>query len=129
MKNKNVKEKPSHSDYLEQWIQLYEKTIYDKSLTGYFLKKSHEWAERSFTSDTKFSNVLEVGSGSGVLGLLLARDYDIELTQVEKQELFFKYTQKNAQVNKIENELFHSDFLKFQYFGKYSSEIVQTSLN
>lgn len=83
-----------------------------------------------FNSDTLFlydfisqfspsKSLLEVGSGSGVLGLLLARDFQIHLTQVEKQELFFNYTKKNAEVNKIENELFHSDFLKFQTEKKF----------
>lgn len=83
-----------------------------------------------FNSDTLFlydfigrffpkNRLLEVGSGSGVLGLLLARDFKIELTQVEKQELFFKYTQKNAQVNQLKHELFHSDFLEFQTEKKF----------
>lgn len=83
-----------------------------------------------FNSDTLFlfdfigqfspkNALLEVGSGSGVLGLLLARDFKIDLTQVEKQELFFKYTQKNAEVNSIEHELFHSDFLAFKTEKKF----------
>ena len=83
-----------------------------------------------FNSDTLFlydfigqfspkGALLEVGSGSGVLGLLLARDFNIELTQIEKQEIFAKYTQKNAEVNKIEHSLIHTDFLKFSSDQKF----------
>ncbi len=83
-----------------------------------------------FNSDTLFlyhfiasfkpsKNLLEIGSGSGVLGLLLARDFNIRLTQVEKQELFAKYSSKNAQVNHIDTELYHQDFLEFTTDKKF----------
>jgi tRNA1Val (adenine37-N6)-methyltransferase len=85
-----------------------------------------------FNSDTLFlydfiaqfkpqKELLEVGSGSGVLGLLLARDFNIELTQVEKQETFAKYTQKNADVNGLKTDLEHSDFLEFESDKKFDT--------
>lgn len=63
---KKVRENPSYDDYLQQWAALYEDVNYDEGLAGYFLKKSHVWAERPWGPDTHFSRVLEVGAGTGV---------------------------------------------------------------
>jgi tRNA1(Val) A37 N6-methylase TrmN6 len=58
--------------------------------------------------------MLDVGAGSGVLGLLVARDFSkVSLEAVEKQEAFVKYASKNAKVNKIDYKITHSDFLDF----------------
>ena len=57
---------PSHADYLKRWTALYEMTNYGAGLSGYFLDKSHEWLERGFSAEMKFSRVLEVGAGTGV---------------------------------------------------------------
>jgi len=55
-----------------------------------------------------------VGSGCGVLGLLVARDNRVQAEGVDKQWAFCQYTQKNAEVNKIEYTMHQSDFLAFQ---------------
>ena len=57
---------PDHDAYLKQWAALYEGKNYDQGLTGYFLKRSHLWAETSFGPETHFGQVLEVGAGTGV---------------------------------------------------------------
>jgi tRNA1(Val) A37 N6-methylase TrmN6 len=56
--------------------------------------------------------VLDVGSGSGVVGLLVARDVPkIVLEAVEKQEAFVFLSEQNARVNKIDYQVYHRDFL------------------
>lgn len=57
---------PEHAAYLRQWAELYQSKNYDQGLAGYFLRKSHEWAEATWSSDQHFSRVLEVGAGTGV---------------------------------------------------------------
>ncbi len=58
--------------------------------------------------------VLDVGAGSGVVGLLVARDFPkVSLESVEKQEVFIQYATHNARVNKIPCKIHHSDFLEF----------------
>jgi len=57
--------------------------------------------------------LLDVGSGVGVIGLLLARDFPIQLTMVEKQEKMAQLAQKNLHVNKISADLIQSDFLEY----------------
>jgi phosphatidylethanolamine/phosphatidyl-N-methylethanolamine N-methyltransferase len=57
---------PNYEQYLARWAEIYETKSYEQGLAGYFLKKSHEWAERSFGPETHFSKVLEVGAGTGI---------------------------------------------------------------
>ncbi|NOQ29746.1 MAG: methyltransferase [Helicobacteraceae bacterium] len=58
--------------------------------------------------------VLEVGSGCGVIGLLVARDHEkVELSAVEKQDEFFFLSKKNAEVNTIKYNITQGDFLEF----------------
>ena len=56
---------------------------------------------------------MDVGSGCGVLGLLVARDKKVQAEGVDKQWAFCQYTAKNAEVNQIEYRMHQSDFLQF----------------
>ena len=58
--------------------------------------------------------MLDVGVGCGIVGLLVARENNVELHGVEKQEIFVKYATKNAQTNGIEYTLHHGDFLEYE---------------
>ena len=71
---------------------------------------------------SKFSpkgKVLDVGAGSGVLGLLVARDFDVELEAVEKQSAYAFFTNKNAEVNKINLKVHELDFLHLSKDNEY----------
>jgi len=63
----------------------------------------------------KFKNpkgeLLDVGSGSGILGLLVAKEYpQLSLNQAEIQEDFCFLSQKNATTNKIQATMYEGDF-------------------
>lgn len=67
-------------------------------------------------------DILDVGAGCGIVGLLVARDNPkVKLEAVEKQDAFVEYARHNARVNKIEYKLHKGDFLdlgeekKFDY--------------
>ncbi len=69
---------------------------------------------------TPKGELLDVGAGSGIVGLLVARDFEkVKLSAVEKQEFFIDYIQKNALANEIECTLYHSDFLELDETQKY----------
>ncbi len=64
--------------------------------------------------------VLDVGTGCGVVGLLVARDNKkVELEAVEKQDIFREYAKINARVNNIKLQLYAGDFLEFDNSEKY----------
>ncbi len=68
----------------------------------------------------EFKNIkgelLDIGSGSGILGLLIARDYTkLNLNQVEIQKDFQFLSQKNSEINNIKNNLYSGDLLDIKF--------------
>lgn len=71
-----------------------------------------------------FKNVkgdfLDIGSGSGILGLLVARDYPrLNLNQCEVQNVFQFFSNKNAEVNKLDNNIYKGSFLEKDFDKKF----------
>lgn len=65
-------------------------------------------------------NVLDIGSGSGVLGLLIKRDCPtINLEQIEVQESHYALTCKNAQHNMIDSNVICADFLNYRFISSF----------
>lgn len=65
-------------------------------------------------------NLLDVGSGSGIVGLLLKRDFlDIHLTQLELQKRHFILNKKNAEVNELDSNIINANFLEYSFDKKY----------
>jgi len=65
-------------------------------------------------------DVLDVGAGCGVVGLLVARDNKkIKLEAVEKQDVLANFAEKNAKENGLEYKLYRSDFLDLKSDKKY----------
>jgi len=61
-------------------------------------------------------DILDIGSGSGVLGLLVAREYEkLNLHQIEIQNSFQFLTQKNSEINGINNHLHKGDILEYKF--------------
>lgn len=68
----------------------------------------------------KFKNIkgelLDIGSGSGILGLLIARDHTkLHLNQCELQEEFQELSQKNAQTNALDAQMYKGDFTTLEF--------------
>ncbi len=68
----------------------------------------------------KFKNIngelLDIGSGSGILGLLVARDNPkLNLNQCEIQEVFQDFSQINAKCNKINATMYKGSFLEYKF--------------
>ena len=68
----------------------------------------------------KFKNIkgelLDIGSGSGILGLLISRDNSkLKLNQCEVQNTFQELSQKNSLCNKIESLMYKGSFLDIDF--------------
>jgi len=68
----------------------------------------------------KFKNIkgelLDIGSGSGVLGLMIARDFEkLNLNQSEIQPIFQFLSQKNSEINSIQNILYKESFIECDF--------------
>jgi len=83
-----------------------------------------------YNSDTHFlyhftynfkprGNVLDVGCGSGILGLLVKRDFNVNLFMVEREAQAYAYARINTAVNHIDAVLSHCDFLDYEHDEKF----------
>ncbi len=64
--------------------------------------------------------MLDVGAGSGIVGLLIGRDFsEVTLEAVEKQPLYAEFARRNAQINGIDYTLHEGDFLELGAHGSY----------
>lgn len=72
----------------------------------------------------KYKNIkgelLDIGSGSGILGLLVAKDFDkIKLNQCEIQKMFQFFTRKNSVTNKINSKLYEGSFENIEFDKRF----------
>lgn len=64
--------------------------------------------------------VLDVGAGSGIVGLLVGRDFPkVSIEAVEKQPLYAEFARRNAAINHIDYTLHEGDFLELGGHGSY----------
>ena len=68
----------------------------------------------SFVGIKASESLLDVGCGCGVLGLLLARDFNCDLTSIDILEQNAKLTALNAQKNGIKVQVLCADFFDFK---------------
>lgn len=63
--------------------------------------------------------LLDVGCGVGIISLLLSRDFDIETSIIDKQEIMLKYARHNYMLNNL-NACGHlGDFVEFRSKDRY----------
>ncbi|NOX15585.1 MAG: methyltransferase [Epsilonproteobacteria bacterium] len=74
-----------------------------------------------FISKYKISgSLLDVGSGCGILGLLIKRDFPkVDLTQIDIQEKNASLNKKNALANNQKSEIICDDFLEHTFEKKF----------
>jgi tRNA1(Val) A37 N6-methylase TrmN6 len=63
--------------------------------------------------------VLDIGCGSGILSLLLARDFPVDVTAVEKQTEVALYAEHNYSLNAVPVSLREGDFLKLPFDERF----------
>jgi len=77
-----------------------------------------------FLNMQKFKNVrgelLDIGSGSGILGLLVSREYpNLNLNQCELQKTFQFFSLKNSETNSQKTNLYKGSFLRTEFEKKF----------
>ena len=65
-------------------------------------------------------NLLDIGSGSGILGFLVKQKYNkLNLTSIEIQKEYCKLLKINSKANKIKCNIINGDFLKTKFDEKF----------
>jgi tRNA1(Val) A37 N6-methylase TrmN6 len=63
--------------------------------------------------------LLDVGCGVGIISLLLTRDFNIETTIIDKQDIMLKYAKHNYELNNLKVQSFLGDFRESLNNEKY----------
>ena len=98
------------------------KTLYlYQPINGYCYNSDTHFLYNFICKNLKqFKNIkgelLDIGSGSGILGLLVSRDFNkLNLNQVEIQNSFQFLSQKNSELNDIKNNLYQGSVLNIEF--------------
>ncbi|MDD2896776.1 MAG: methyltransferase [Aliarcobacter sp.] len=72
----------------------------------------------------KYKNIkgelLDIGSGSGILGLLVAKEFEkLRLNQCEIQKMFQFFSKKNSITNKIDLNLYEGSFSNIEFDKRF----------
>ena len=57
--------------------------------------------------------LLDVGCGVGIISLLISRDFNTNISIIDKQEMMIKYALHNFNLNKISLKSYLGDFSSF----------------
>ncbi len=87
--------------------------------SGYLFNSDSHFLYNFISKFSPKGEVLDIGCGCGILGLLTARDFDINLSQIDKQKHNTFITKKNAQINKLKTKLIEDDFLNHDFDKKF----------
>jgi tRNA1(Val) A37 N6-methylase TrmN6 len=90
-----------------------------QEVSGYLFNSDTHFLYSFITKFTPKGEVLDIGCGCGILGLLTARDFKIELTQIDKQSHNTFITEKNAQINTLQTDVIEEDFLTYNFDKKF----------
>ena len=63
--------------------------------------------------------LLDIGCGVGIISLLLSRDFDIDTTIIDKQEIMLDYAKHNFELNKLKADSYLGDFVEFDTSKKF----------
>lgn len=66
---------------------------------------------KRYASTKKFTNILDIGTGSGVIGISLSKQLNIPVTLSDLSVPALKVATLNAKHNNVDYEIVQSDFL------------------
>ena len=68
---------------------------------------------------TPKGDLLDIGCGCGIVGLLVARDFPVTLDMIDRSEQSIQIAKENARVNRIDATLICDDFLTYDFKKNY----------
>lgn len=90
-----------------------------QSPNGYCYNSDSIFLAYFIASFSPKGKLLDVGCGIGVLSLILAREFDIKTSIIDKQSHMIDFAKHNFVINNIDIECFHQDFMDFEPKTKF----------
>ena len=83
--------------------------------SGYLFNSDSHFLYSFISKFNPKGELLDVGSGCGILGLLTKRDFPVSLTQIDIQEHNIFLSSKNAQINNLASNTIKDNFLTHNF--------------
>ena len=106
-------------------------------LNGYSYNSDSIFLYDFISSFNPKGKILDVGCGVGVISLLISRDFNIDISIIDKQDIMLKYAKHNFKINKLSVKSYLDDFSSFHSNEKfdiiisnppfYDSQVTQSS--
>ena len=87
--------------------------------SGFLFNSDSHFLYNFITHFNPKGELLDIGCGCGILGLLTARDFPVNLTSIDKQSHNVFLTKKNAEINSLEAEVIEDDFLTHEFDKRF----------
>ncbi len=83
--------------------------------------------------------VLDVGSGVGIISALIVKNFNVEISLIDKQPKAIEYSKKNFEINLLKGKFYEGDFLEVEFRDRfdfivsnppfYDSNVIQSQNN
>jgi len=87
--------------------------------TGYCYNSDSIFLYDFISSFKPKGKLLDVGCGVGIISLLLSRDFNLETSIIDKQEMMLDYAKHNYVLNGLEAQSYLGDFAEFSTHERY----------
>ncbi len=94
-----------------------------QSPNGYCYNSDSIFLAHFIASFKPSGRVLDVGCGIGVLSLILAREFNIKISIIDKQPHMINFAKHNFAINNIEVDVYNDNFLDFEPKIKFDTII------
>lgn len=82
--------------------------------TGYAYNSDSIFLYQFISSFHPKGKLLDVGCGVGIISLLLSRDFKLETSIIDKQEIMLQYAEHNYTINNLTVKSYRADFLLWE---------------
>ncbi|HPE15111.1 MAG TPA: methyltransferase [Bacilli bacterium] len=101
------------SNLKEFKLEIDDKSFIFATDNGVFSKKGLDFGSRllieTLIKENLSGNLLEVGCGYGIIGIILSKEFNLDVDMVDVNDRAIHLTQMNIKKNKSSSNVFHSD--------------------
>ena len=94
--------------------------LFYQPTSGYCYNSDSIFLYKFISSFNPKGDLLDIGCGVGIISALIGRDFDINTTIIDKQNIMLDYAKHNFDINNIEKDAYLGDFIDFEFNKKFN---------
>lgn len=93
--------------------------LFYQPTSGYCYNSDSIFLYKFISSFNPKGNLLDIGCGVGIISALIGRDFDMNITIIDKQNIMLDYAKHNFYINSIEKDVYLGDFISYKFNKKF----------